>query len=156
MRAAALVADGSVDRLGVRERIEAALELERGLMSGARVEGAAELAGWIEESVRRILREAALGELGTDLNEAADETLIATGLASGDAEIAVTVLAGLATKSRIARMRVPRASANAGAAASAGRQRPRHADGRKAERPTGNLIPGGSEAAHLVGGHAGH
>ncbi len=89
MRAAALVADGSVDRLGVRERIEAALELERGLMSGARVEGAAELAGWIEESVRRILREAALGQLGADLNEAADESLIATGLDSGDAEIAV-------------------------------------------------------------------
>jgi hypothetical protein len=95
MRAAALVADGSEDRLGVRERIEAAMELERGLMGGARVEGAAELAGWIEESVRRILREAALGELGADLNEAADESLIATGLASGDAEIAVTAaLAG--------------------------------------------------------------
>jgi hypothetical protein len=91
MRAAALVADGSVDRLAVRERIEAALELERGLMSGARVEAAAELAGWIEESVRRILREAALGELGADLNEAADESLIASGLDTGDAEIAVAV-----------------------------------------------------------------
>jgi hypothetical protein len=89
MRAAALVASGSEDRLGVRERIEAALELERALMAGARVEGAAELAGWIEESVRRILREAALGELGPDLNEAADETLIVTGLGEGDIEIAV-------------------------------------------------------------------
>jgi hypothetical protein len=89
MRAAALVAFGSEDRLGVRERIEAALELERALMAGARVEGAAELAGWIEESVRRILREAALGELGPDLNEAADETLIVTGLGEGDIEIAV-------------------------------------------------------------------
>lgn len=89
MRAAALVADGSVDRLGVRGRIEAALELERGLMSGARLEGAEKLAGWIEESVRRILREAALGELGSDLNEAADETLIATGLDAGDVAIAV-------------------------------------------------------------------
>ncbi len=89
MRAAALIADGSTDRLGARERIEAALELERSQMMGARGENATELAGWIEEGVRRILREAALGELGTDLNEAADETLIATGLDAGDLEIAV-------------------------------------------------------------------
>ncbi|HEX6687578.1 MAG TPA: hypothetical protein VF085_02805 [Solirubrobacterales bacterium] len=91
MRAAALIADGSTDRLGAREQVEGALELERAEMSGASVEGAAELAIWAEESVRRILREAALGELGADLNEAADETLIATGLDSGDVEIAVTV-----------------------------------------------------------------
>ena len=90
MRAAALIADGSTDRLGARERVEAAMELERAEMSGARAEGAAELAAWAEESVRRILREAALGELGADLNEAADETLIASGLESGDVEIAVT------------------------------------------------------------------
>ncbi|HSS04709.1 MAG TPA: hypothetical protein VLK89_05930 [Solirubrobacterales bacterium] len=90
MRAAALIADGSTDRLGARERIEAALELERAQMSGSPpVEGAGELASWVEESVRRILREAALGELGADLNEAADETLIATGLDAGDIEIAV-------------------------------------------------------------------
>lgn len=89
MRAAALIADGSTDRLAARERVEAALELERAQMSGAPAEGAVELAAWIEESVRRILREAALGELGTDLNEAADETLIATGLDAGDVEIAV-------------------------------------------------------------------
>ena len=90
MRAAALIADGSTGRLGARERIEAALELERAQMSGAPTEHAAELAVWVEECVRRILREAALGELGTDLNEAADETLIATGLDAGDVEIAVT------------------------------------------------------------------
>ena len=90
MRAAALIADGSTDRLGARERVEAALELERAQMSGAPAEGAAELAAWVEDSVRRILREAALGELGADLNEAADETLIATGLDAGDVEIAVT------------------------------------------------------------------
>lgn len=89
MRAAALIADGSTDRLGARERVEAALELERAQMSGASAESATELAGWAEECVRRILREAALGELGADLNEAADETLIATGLDSGDVEIAV-------------------------------------------------------------------
>jgi hypothetical protein len=91
MRAAALIADDSTDRLGARERIEAALELERAQMSGAPAPGAAQLAAWLEESVRRILRHAALGELGTDLNEAADETLIATGLDSGDVEIAVSV-----------------------------------------------------------------
>ena len=90
MRAAALIADGSTDRLGARERVEAALELERAQMSGASAESATELAGWVEECVRRILREAALGELGADLNEAADETLIATGLDAGDVEIAVT------------------------------------------------------------------
>jgi hypothetical protein len=96
MRAAALVAGGSADRLGVRERIEAALELERALMAGATAGGATELATWMEESVRRILREAALGELGADLNEAADETLIATGLGEGDFEIAVSAQEGSA------------------------------------------------------------
>lgn len=89
MRAAALIADGSTDRLAARERVEAAMELERAQMGGA-ASGERELAGWVEDSVRRILREAALGELGADLNEAADETLIATGLDSGDASIAVS------------------------------------------------------------------
>jgi hypothetical protein len=89
MRAAALIADGTTDRLGAREQVEAALELERAQMSGAPVERSTELAAWVEECVRRILREAALGELGADLNEAADETLIATGLDAGDVEIAV-------------------------------------------------------------------
>lgn len=90
MRAAALIADGSGDRLAARERLEAAMELERSLMAGARAgEESRELASWVEETVRRILREAALGELGADLNEAADETLIATGLDAGDVEIAV-------------------------------------------------------------------
>jgi hypothetical protein len=88
MRAAALAAEGSEDRLALRERVEAALELERALMAGTGTE-AAELAGWLEENVRRILREAALGELGSDLGEAADETLIAAGLDAGDAEVAV-------------------------------------------------------------------
>jgi hypothetical protein len=89
MRAAALIADDSTGRLATRERVEAALELERAQMSGGASEGPAGLAAWVEESVRRILREAALGELGADLNEAADETLIATGLDAGDVEIAV-------------------------------------------------------------------
>jgi hypothetical protein len=90
MRAAALIDGGTGDRLVARERVEAALELERSLMRGGPVVGTAELAAWVEESVRGMLRDAALGELGTDLGTAADETLIATGLAEGDAEIAVT------------------------------------------------------------------
>jgi hypothetical protein len=90
MRAAALIADGSGDRLAARERLEAAMELEHALMAGGRPgEDSRELATWVEETVRRILREAALGELGGDLNAAADETLIATGLDGGDIEIAV-------------------------------------------------------------------
>ncbi len=89
MRAAALIAEGSHDRLAARERLEAAMQLERAQMAGAASDQAAGLAGWVEESVRRIMRDAALGELGADLNEAADETLIATGLDTGDVAIAV-------------------------------------------------------------------
>ena len=91
MRAAALIGDGADDRLEARERVEGALELERALMRGAPAGDSLELASWIEERVRRLLRAAALGELGTDLGTAADETLIATGLAEGDADISVTV-----------------------------------------------------------------
>jgi len=90
MRAAALI-DGD-DRLVIRERVEATLELERSLMRGGPVVGTPELATWLEQSVRGMLRDAALGELGTDLGTAADETLIATGLAEGDAEIAVATV----------------------------------------------------------------
>ncbi len=90
MRASALIADESVDRIEARERIESALELERGLMNGSPSLPGLAIAGWIEEGVRRILRDAALGELGTDLNTAADETLIATGLEAGDGTIVET------------------------------------------------------------------
>jgi hypothetical protein len=91
MRASALIAGESCDRIEARGKVEAALELERSLMAGASPQGAQELATWAEEGVRRLLRQAALGELGTDLNTAADETLIATGLDGGDLEIAVAV-----------------------------------------------------------------
>jgi hypothetical protein len=91
MRAAALISKASHDRLAARERLEAAMQLERSQMAGAPSDQAAGLAGWVEESVRRIMRDAALGELGADLNEAADETLIATGLDTGDSEIAIAV-----------------------------------------------------------------
>jgi hypothetical protein len=90
MRAAALIADENVERIEARERIESALELERALMNGSPSLPGLAIASWIEEGVRRILRETALGELSKDLNKAADETLIATGLEGGDVEIAVS------------------------------------------------------------------
>ncbi|HTR76236.1 MAG TPA: hypothetical protein VMH33_13360 [Solirubrobacterales bacterium] len=89
LRAAALIGGETVDRIEARERIEEAVELERALMNGRTLERAIELATWIEDGVRGLLRQAALGELGTDLSAAADETLIATGLEAGDAEITV-------------------------------------------------------------------
>jgi hypothetical protein len=91
MRAAALIADESLDRIGAREQMEDVLELERNLMNGRPVEGAGETARWAEEAVRGLLLQAALGELGDDLSATADETLIANGLAEGDAEITVSV-----------------------------------------------------------------
>ena len=91
MRAAALIAGESLDRIETRQRVEDTLELERTLMNGRPTERATEIAGWAEEGVRGLLRQAALGELGADLSTTADETLIAAGLEGGDAEIAVTV-----------------------------------------------------------------
>jgi len=90
MRASALLAGEELDRFEARERIEEALELERALMNGSQSLPGLATAGWLEEGVRRILRDAALGELGEDLNAAAEETLIATGLGAGDVEIAVS------------------------------------------------------------------
>ena len=87
MRASALIADQTYDRIEAREQIEHALELERSLMNGAPATPGLALATWVEEGVRRILRDAALGELDGDLNTAADETLIATGLEAGDGAI---------------------------------------------------------------------
>jgi hypothetical protein len=91
MRASALVADESCDRIEARGKVEDALELERGLMNGAPTGGSLHLAVWLEDGVRRLLREAAMGALGTDLGTAADESLIASGLEGGDIEIAVSV-----------------------------------------------------------------
>jgi hypothetical protein len=90
LRAAALISDDELDRIEARERVEEILELERALMNGRSMDGATALASWTEEGVRRLLRQAALGELGNDLSAIADETLIATGLDAGDSEIAVT------------------------------------------------------------------
>jgi hypothetical protein len=93
MRAAALISDDSLDRIEAREKVEDTLELERSLMNGRLMEGAIELAGWAEQGVRRLLLQAALGELGSDLSTTADENLITAGLEGGDSEIAVTVAA---------------------------------------------------------------
>jgi hypothetical protein len=90
MRAAALISDDSLDRIEAREKVEDTLELERALMNGRSLENGIQLAGWAENGVRRLLLQAALGELGNDLSTTADETLIATGLDGGDAEIAFT------------------------------------------------------------------
>ncbi|HET9198596.1 MAG TPA: hypothetical protein VFN92_10130 [Solirubrobacterales bacterium] len=91
LRAAALVADEGMDRIEAGERVEEVLGLERAMMNGRPVERAVELAGWLEENARKLLRQAALGELGNDLSTVADETLIVSGLAEGDAEIMVSV-----------------------------------------------------------------
>jgi hypothetical protein len=90
MRASALIACEEFDRFEARERIEQAMELERSLMNGTQSLPGLALASWLEEGVRRILREAALGELGSDLGTAAEETLIATGLEAGDGAIVGT------------------------------------------------------------------
>jgi hypothetical protein len=87
MRVSALIEDDSCDRIEARGRVESALELERALMNGTPTKGGVELAAWVEEGARRLLRDAALGELGADLGTAADETLIATGLDAGDGSI---------------------------------------------------------------------
>lgn len=91
LRAAALLADEGQDRIEAGERVEGVLELERAMMNGRPVERAVELAGWLEENARKLLRQAALGELGDDLSTVADETLIVNGLAGGDSEITVSV-----------------------------------------------------------------
>lgn len=90
LRAAALIADESMDRIEAGEKVEAVLELERAMMNGRPIEHAVELATWTEEGVRGLLRQAALGELGADLSTVADETLIVNGLAEGDAQITVS------------------------------------------------------------------
>jgi hypothetical protein len=90
LRAAALLADEETDRIEAGERVEEVLELERATMNGRPVEDAIGLAAWLEENARRLLRQAALGELGNDLSAVADETLIVSGLAEGDAEITVS------------------------------------------------------------------
>jgi hypothetical protein len=90
LRTAALIAEPE-DREDAGDRVLRAVELERTLMAGERMERsgvdtgtALGLAVWIEGGLRTLLRDAALGELGGQISVAADETLITTGLEAGE------------------------------------------------------------------------
>lgn len=87
MRVAALTA-GEGDRTETKRAVEQAIELERELWSGERPSATtvapSEIALRIEGLLRAILRRAVAGELGTDLRAAADEILLADGLAAGE------------------------------------------------------------------------
>lgn len=92
MRVAALAEDGA-DRDAARATIEHAVALERELWSGEplRAEdgrGPSEVAADVEELLRTILCRGISGELGSDLRAAADETLLADGLAFGEGDAA--------------------------------------------------------------------
>lgn len=90
-RAAALVT-GDAENLLARERFNRAFDLEAAVIRGEDAmtidgESATYIAAWIEDSTRLIVREALLGSFGSDLNVAAEETLITTGLAAGEGSI---------------------------------------------------------------------
>ncbi len=91
MRVAALAEgdDGRNGRGDAKQVVEQAISLERELWSGepTRAEGApgpAEIAGRVEELLRTILRRGVTGEIGSDFRAAADEALLADGLAFGE------------------------------------------------------------------------
>ncbi len=88
MRVAALCAEPE-RRDQVKASVDRAIGLERELWSGepatrARAATPAETAAELEDLVRAILKDAAAGHLGSDLRVAADEILLADGLAVGD------------------------------------------------------------------------
>lgn len=91
MRVAALAegGDGREGRGDAKQVVEQAISLERELWSGepTRGEGGpgpAEISGRIEELLRTILRRGVTGEIGSDFRAAADEALLADGLAFGE------------------------------------------------------------------------
>jgi hypothetical protein len=93
MRVAAICAEPG-ERPAIKARVERALALERTLMRGeppTTQDGAGplELVAEIEERTRSILREAASGRLGSDPRAAADEALLADGLAVGEGAVEV-------------------------------------------------------------------
>lgn len=80
---------GGAGRMGAKETVEHALALEREIWSGEPAHasgsvGTSEIAARIEELLRTILCRGVAGELGSDLRAAADETLLADGLAIGE------------------------------------------------------------------------
>jgi hypothetical protein len=90
LRAAALAGDEG-DREEAKQLLRDALQLERRLMSASeaeRVIGTADeslaVAAWLEVTVRSILRDAALDELGTDLRQATEGALISAGLEAAE------------------------------------------------------------------------
>lgn len=88
MRVAAL-AETSDGRMSAKEVVEHAIALEREIWSGepTRTNGApgpSEIAAQVEELLRTVLRRGVVGELGNDFRAAADETLLAEGLAIGE------------------------------------------------------------------------
>jgi hypothetical protein len=86
MRVAALTSDGA-DRAATKRTLEQAIELERALWSGEPASSRispSEIATTIEGLLRTILCRGVTGELGGDLRAAADEMLIADGIAVGD------------------------------------------------------------------------
>lgn len=94
MRVAAL-AESSDARFEAKDLVEHAIALEREIWSGEPsrsgqpgAPGPSEVAAGVEELLRTILRRGVAGELGNDLRAAADETLLADGLAFGEGDVA--------------------------------------------------------------------
>jgi hypothetical protein len=88
MRVAAL-AESADERIDAKGSIEQAVALEREIWSGETTRpvgsrGASEVAADVEELLRAILRRGVAGELGNDFRAAADEALLAEGLAFGE------------------------------------------------------------------------
>src|SRR5205085_11661903 len=85
MRAAALIAEPA-ERPEAYEKLQAAFELERAMMSSRDYDigSAIGLAAWTEDAARSVVRGAALGEHGSDVAASADETLVASGLEAGE------------------------------------------------------------------------
>jgi hypothetical protein len=78
------------ERPAIKAGVERALALEGALMRGELpAEGPLEVVAELEERTRSILRDAASGRLGVDLRAAADEALLADGLAVGEGAIEV-------------------------------------------------------------------
>jgi hypothetical protein len=90
MRVAAL-AETAGERIDAKGAVEQAVALEREIWSGepaAAGRGASDVAAQVEELLRTILRRGVVGELGNDFRAAADEALLAEGLAFGEGDAA--------------------------------------------------------------------
>jgi hypothetical protein len=88
MRVAALCAEPD-DRTAVKAVVDRAIALERELWSGEPAFGSdrdlpADVAAEVEDLTRAILRDAALGHLGSELRTTADEILLGDGLRVGE------------------------------------------------------------------------